>query len=249
MDRPGTEQDIKRTFDAIDVDGTGLVEWNEYAFSLMGEKAMNYGPLADLETLDKLLLETDAVMSELRGALLEAKEHTQFTVEKNDAMRERLLAQKNQIQDQMGNVMGKMLGMMGQAVEDMMTGEQIEKLLIATFNKFDADRSGQLEYDEFKQAFFDLGLNGTEKEIQEAFKKVDADGSGFVDRVEFTNAVKSSRMAELSLNVLISQMDGKLDGLEDVFVSTQAFLGKIIKKTKYYCEIEKNDTLSILISF
>jgi Ca2+-binding EF-hand superfamily protein len=106
---------------------------------------------------------------------------------------------------------------MGQSVEDLMTGEQIQRLLVATFNKFDADGSGQLEYDEFKQAFSDLGLNGSEKEIQEMFKKVDVDGSGYVDRVEFSNAVKSSRMAELSLNVLISQMDGKLDGLGDIF--------------------------------
>ena len=47
-------EDIKRTFDAIDVDGTGLVEWNEYAFSLMGEKAMDFGTLTDLETIDRL---------------------------------------------------------------------------------------------------------------------------------------------------------------------------------------------------
>merc|ERR1712156_3809 len=67
LNRPGTDEEIKKTFDAIDIDGTGLVEWNEYAFSLMGEKAMNYGPLADLETLDGLLQETDGVMSELRG--------------------------------------------------------------------------------------------------------------------------------------------------------------------------------------
>ena len=62
-----------------------------------------------------------------------------------------------------------------------------------------------------------MGLNGSENEIKEAFAKVDADSSGFVDRVEFANAVKGSRMAELSLNVLVSQMDGKLEGLEDIF--------------------------------
>ena len=94
---------------------------------------------------------------------------------------------------------------------------------VATCNKFDADGPGQLEYDEFKQAFSDLGLNGSESEIQEMFKKVDVDGSGYVDRVEFSNAVKSSRMAELSLNVLISQMDGKLDGLGDIFGNSLIF--------------------------
>lgn len=99
--------------------------------------------------------------------------------------------------------MNKMLGMMGKSVEDLMTGEQIQKLLIKTFNKFDEDGSGEMEYPEFKQAYFALGLNGSEAEIREAFKKVDVDNSGKVDRVEFSEAVKGSRMAELSLNVLV----------------------------------------------
>ena len=41
-------------------------------------------------------------------------------------------------------VMNKMMGMMGKSVEDLMTGEQIQKLLIKCFNKFDDDGSGQL---------------------------------------------------------------------------------------------------------
>ena len=43
LNRPGTDRDIKRTFDSVDVDGSGLVEWSEFAFSLMGEKALNFG--------------------------------------------------------------------------------------------------------------------------------------------------------------------------------------------------------------
>jgi len=34
---------------------------------------------------------------------------------------------------------------------------------------------------------------------------------------EFAEAVKGSRMAELSMNVIVSQMDGQLEGLEDIF--------------------------------
>ena len=39
MSRPGDDNEIKQAFDVIDVDGTGLVEFSEYLFSLMGEKA------------------------------------------------------------------------------------------------------------------------------------------------------------------------------------------------------------------
>lgn len=74
-----------------------------------------------------------------------------------------------------------------------MTGEQIQKLLIKCFNKFDEDGSGQLEYPEFKAAFLHLGLNGSEAEIREAFKKVGVDGSGKVDvfllQIYWTNLI------------------------------------------------------------
>ena len=43
---PGTDEDIKKTFDAVDVDGSGLIEWTEYASSLMGEGALEFGALA-----------------------------------------------------------------------------------------------------------------------------------------------------------------------------------------------------------
>ena len=101
LNRPGSDADIKKAFDAIDVDGTGLVEWNEYVFSLMGEKAINFGTLADLETLHNVLKESEGIMSELRGALVEAKESTKDRVERNAEMRSRLENMKGQMQNQM----------------------------------------------------------------------------------------------------------------------------------------------------
>ena len=47
--------EIKQTFDSVDVDGSGLVEWAEFAFSLMGEKPLQFRTLADLEILNELL--------------------------------------------------------------------------------------------------------------------------------------------------------------------------------------------------
>ena len=43
------------------------------------------------------------------------------------------------------------------------------------------------------------------------------DGSGVVDRIEFCDAIKGSRMAELNLSVLLTQMDGHLEGMEGFF--------------------------------
>ena len=86
-----------------------------------------------------------------------------------------------------------------------------------TFKKFDIDNSGILEKPEFVKAWNFLGLNGSDAEIERAFESVDTDRSGKIDRGEFKRAIKEARTTELSLTVILSQMDGHLEGLEDFF--------------------------------
>jgi Ca2+-binding EF-hand superfamily protein len=74
LQQPGTEADIKRAFDAVDVDESGLVEWNEFAFSIMGEKTAKYGVLADMEALAELLEVTCKEYTILRDALSTVRE-------------------------------------------------------------------------------------------------------------------------------------------------------------------------------
>merc|ERR1712154_222339 len=111
-----------------------------------------------------------------------------------------------------GNLMGKMMSIFGQDPAELLTEEQIERILNATFKKFDKDGSGELEMPEFKLAWEDLGLEGTNDEMEEAFIKVDTNKSGKIDNREFNWALQSSRLAELSMSVLLTQMDGKLEG-------------------------------------
>ena len=92
-----------------DIDGTGLVEWNEFAFSLMGEKALNFGALADLETLDRLLVETSDIMGGLRDALIESKESDKERSERNAEMRDRMTKMKSDMNSQMSGVINKMM--------------------------------------------------------------------------------------------------------------------------------------------
>ena len=40
LGRGKDEKEIKQTFDSVDVDKSGIVDWSEFAFSLMGEKAL-----------------------------------------------------------------------------------------------------------------------------------------------------------------------------------------------------------------
>merc|ERR1711879_504439 len=49
LGRGGNEAEVKSTWDSVDIDKSGQIEFSEFAFSLMGEKALQFGVLADLE--------------------------------------------------------------------------------------------------------------------------------------------------------------------------------------------------------
>merc|ERR1712183_315298 len=110
-----------------------------------------------------------------------------------------------------GKLMNKMLGIMGQDPRDLLSEDQVDRLLNTTFDKFDKDGSGELEKPEFRQAWEFLGLEGSVSEMNRAFDKVDMDKSGIVDRSEFKSAIKDSRATELSLTLLLTNLDGKID--------------------------------------
>merc|ERR1712146_508891 len=122
---------------------------------------------------------------------------------KNARLRNRLENMKGEVSGQVNDLLSKMLGM---KPEDILSGEEINQHLTDAFNKFDEDGSGQLGQWEFTQAWFFLGLKGSEDEINDSFKSVDTNNSGLVDIDEFINAIKGSRMAELSLGSLLSKM-------------------------------------------
>ena len=67
----------------------------------------------------------------------------------------------------------------------------------------------------------------TDEEIQRSFTDVDTDNSGVIERPEFLKAIKGSRMAELSLSVLMTQIGGKLDRLA---TNTRPKVKKLINK-------------------
>ena len=76
LQRPGSEKEIKQTFDFINVDGTGFVGWSEFAFSLMGEDALKFGPLADLEVLAAILEDNNSLLGGMKSDLEDAQMST-----------------------------------------------------------------------------------------------------------------------------------------------------------------------------
>ena len=167
LNQPGSDEDIKRAFDAVDVDGSQLVEFDEFVFSIMGEAAGKYGPLAEMQTLGELLQMVIKDYTLIQGIYSDMEGSAADRAKKNAQLRARLENVRKDVSAQMNELFGKMMNC---NPEDLMSEEEINKHLSDAFHKFDEDNSGQLGQWEFTQAWFFLGLKGTEEEISEAFK-------------------------------------------------------------------------------
>jgi hypothetical protein len=94
------------------------------------------------------------------------------------------------------NVLAKGTQMMkecGQAIATWfgaLSGPALEAAIKEAFEKFDADRSGMIDRQEFEQAMATLGLRLTADEFSELLEKFDADKSGDIDIDEFLHMIK-----------------------------------------------------------
>jgi Ca2+-binding EF-hand superfamily protein len=204
---------------------------------------MNYGVLADLEKLQELLNDTLGQFALLKDALGTAEGNAKSRQKRNAQLRNRLESVKDQVSKDMNDLFSSMMGV---RPEDVLTDEEIDKHLTDAFNKFDTSKDGKLGEWEFTQAWFFLGLKGSEDEIAEAFKSVDADNSGLVDLSEFKKAIKSERLTELNLGHLLEKMGVQLhniDGKFDAFKATET-RRRLMKKE--YEEKIKNLTKVII---
>merc|ERR1712079_704997 len=216
LQKPGDDRRIKSAFDNQDVDGSGHVDQNEFAFALMGSEALKYGPLADMELLNGMLDQVSGNMMAQLAAEGAMKKSAAQQASENDALRKRLETLKAQQDSDMAKMIGKINALAGMDAIKFMSEEEMDKILYDVFKKFDVDGSGTMELPEFKVAWRkELNLGGTDAEIAKAFKDVDVDNSGVIEITEFKDAIKGERMAELNMKVIASNMESSIDSLAD----------------------------------
>jgi Ca2+-binding EF-hand superfamily protein len=243
LSQPGSDEQIKQAFDSVDVDGTGLVDWEEFVFSIMGEKALNFGSLAEMDLLKGLLGNVAAEYGLLRESLQETRMSAEERAGRNKRLRDRLENMKGEVSGQVNDLLSKMLGI---KPEDILSGEEINAHLTEAFNKFDEDRSGELGQWEFTQAWIFLGLKGSEGEINDAYKGVDTNNSGLIDIDEFKTAIKGERMAELSLMSVLTKMGVQLKNIDGEYDRFKATMDRRrLMKKQYEEDLEKMTTVMI----
>merc|ERR1712110_709525 len=105
--------------------------------------------------------------------------------------------------------------MMMDATDQEFDMAELDAHLTDAFRRFDDNGNGTLDSWEFTQAWTWLGLKGSKDEIEDAFTSVDRDNSGVIDLDEFRNAIKSERLAELNLRVVLKKMGVHMETVED----------------------------------
>eukprot|EP00494_Astrolonche_serrata_P031798 UN32067 len=126
----------------------------------MGEKALKYGTLADLEKLTKLLGGVLKDYAMIQDTLADVRGNNDRRAENNKALKARLENMKSDVQSTVNGLIAKMMNV---KPEDVLSESEIDHHLETAFNKFDKDNSGELGQWEFTQAWVFLGLKGEER--------------------------------------------------------------------------------------
>merc|ERR1719166_617499 len=159
LNQPGSDRDIKQAFDGVDVDRSGLVDRDEFVFSIMGPDAANFGSIADMDRLDSLMDGLFKLIDRHGGELATLSKSAEEVAAENRELMARMKNQKNQLTSGMSKIMKAMMGLTGNDVEGFLQSKEVDKYLVEAFNKYDTNGNGTLSYREFGDAWSYMGLD------------------------------------------------------------------------------------------
>jgi len=208
LGREGSDADITKAFQNVDIDNSGYIEWDEFVFSLQGEEAQKYGIIADIEIMLTLLSEVSSDILELRGERSDTQKQL-------FAMKDRLSTLQHEVTKRTDTLVQRMKRVSGHA--GTIGVDDLDAQLRDAFAAADSNGTGYINVWQFTQAWMSLGLGGNEEDLKEYFKSVERLG-GYnkgMDERQFIRVVKAERLAELSLRSRLSTLDylfGKIEG-------------------------------------
>ncbi len=90
-----------------------------------------------------------------------------------------------------------------------------DKELQVLLNQMDGNRSGEIDFNEFKAVMAEKYFRGHHiKELEVAFKKYDSDGNGFIttDELQITMSNLGRRMSRNEIKSMMQSLDINHDG-------------------------------------
>merc|ERR1712176_1117035 len=121
---------VKNAFDSVDVDQSGVVDFDKFVSLLEG------------------VMKDYALVQETLG---DARANADTRAERNAELRARLENMRGEIGGQINDLISQMMGI---NPEDVLSDEEINQHLTEAFERFDTDNSGQLGKWEFVQVSF-----------------------------------------------------------------------------------------------
>merc|ERR1712110_811514 len=129
---------------------------------------MKYGTLADMETINNLLIKASRAFTSLKETLTAAKEDTETRALRNADLRNQLQDMKRNMDSGMMDLMNEMAGLAGiDPSAGIRDEKEVREHLTKAFNKFDSNKSGTIDFREFRGAWKHLGLSGSDNQLNE----------------------------------------------------------------------------------
>ena len=104
------------------------------------------------------------------------------------------------------------------------TGGDPDATLRRKFASIDAGNSGEIDFEEFKEAYASMGGFLEPEELEKIFKDGDVDGSGTLDFDEFRDIIRMDRVS--ALTKLGQASPGELHGLVQLDPSEEDYFGQ-----------------------
>ena len=215
-----TPQELKKSFDAFDADGSGEIDAEE-----LGELVRQLGLVRTDEQLQEMVRSVDADGSgeidfeefcTMLGVKIKGPESLKDIEIGRDEpygtvmfseREERFFYKEGDIDDLIAAASAK-------AAESTLSPDQKEMFREA-FDRFDLDGSGEIDAGELYALTKELGLSRTEAELQRMVDEVDEDGSGEIDFKEFCVMMAEIMMEDTGGDVLAGLNGSKRRAMEE----------------------------------
>merc|ERR1719361_3112046 len=183
----GSADEVDRAFHSVDANHSGRIDCDEFVEAIKTNRASELSTTLIMEQMEGQLEGLDSIFAEYRMKQEESRKKFQKTMLRRRMMKKKFDAQ---LKDQ--------TKVLRAALEDLLDekdpnanpeeAEFFDKLR-DTFNAFDGDGSGQLQFPEYCEAWKFLNQPGGDEAAKKAFDSVDVDHNEVVDQEEFVFSI------------------------------------------------------------